>query len=90
MVCTCGGVKAVKLADGGGLLICLDCGRGSQMSQPKPSEVFSFRAEVDRLSELGRLRKEMNRGLAQSALAEITGADIATQVIDGTYQGGQL
>lgn len=83
----------MKLSAGGdevGLLICLNCGRGETIIQPKINEVFSYRAQVDQLQEIERLRKEMNRGLAQSLLAEITGEDIATQVIQGTYQGGEL
>jgi len=93
MVCEqCGGLKAVKLvvSDSIGMVLCLTCGHGSHIPQPKPSEVFSFRAQVDKLQEIERLRKEMNRGMAHELLAEITDPVTAAAVIDGTYQGGQL
>jgi len=51
MICQCGGEKEVKLSGNVALTMCTVCQRGEFIPQPKPSEVFDFRARVSALME---------------------------------------
>ena len=51
MICQCGGGKEVKLSGNVALTMCTVCQRGEFIPQPKPSEVFDFRARVSALME---------------------------------------
>ena len=51
MICKCGEQMKVTIVESGAVLKCASCGRGEQIPQAKPQDVFDHRARVALVSK---------------------------------------